>query len=314
VQERGWEQPAPVEQDSRGILDPAEVIRATRLNRYPAGPELAGLVQHVWTVSWDLPPGAVFTPRMVQHPCANLYVSHGEADDDGVPGPLEANLEGVFTDRTSRRIGGTGWCVAAMTTCGGLGAFLTGPAARFNDREVPLGAALDLDGHELVATMSGLTEEVDRVEHLLKVLTGVLARADPARVAAARQVAAVARRAETDRTLRQVGDLARAAGVGVRTLQRMFTEHAGVSPTWVLRRYRLLEAAERVREGRPGLVGAGRGRPRVQRPGAPRAGLPLGGGDDARRLRERPAAAAPPGLESRPWPPIRRCSPTTTRS
>lgn len=29
----------------------------------------------------------------------------------------------------------------------------------------------------------------------------------------------------------------------------MFLEHAGVSPTWVLRRYRLLDAAEAVREG-----------------------------------------------------------------
>jgi AraC-like DNA-binding protein len=31
----------------------------------------------------------------------------------------------------------------------------------------------------------------------------------------------------------------------------MFLQYAGVSPTWVLRRYRLLEAAESVREGKP---------------------------------------------------------------
>ncbi len=29
----------------------------------------------------------------------------------------------------------------------------------------------------------------------------------------------------------------------------MFAEYAGVSPTWVLRRYRLLDAAESVRHG-----------------------------------------------------------------
>ncbi len=38
--------------------------------------------------------------------------------------------------------------------------------------------------------------------------------------------------------------LATEAGTSVRTLQRMFAEYAGVSPTWVLRRYRLLDAAE----------------------------------------------------------------------
>ena len=46
-----------------------------------------------------------------------------------------------------------------------------------------------------------------------------------------------------------MGDLAARAGVGARSLQRLFTRHAGVSPTWVLRRYRLLEAAEAVRDG-----------------------------------------------------------------
>jgi AraC-like DNA-binding protein len=34
-------------------------------------------------------------------------------------------------------------------------------------------------------------------------------------------------------------------------LQRMFLHYAGVPPTWVIRRYRLLEAAEAVREGKP---------------------------------------------------------------
>ena len=46
-------------------------------------------------------------------------------------------------------------------------------------------------------------------------------------------------------------DLCELAGLGPRTLQRMFLQYAGVSPTWVIRRYRLLEAAESVREGKP---------------------------------------------------------------
>jgi AraC-like DNA-binding protein len=35
-------------------------------------------------------------------------------------------------------------------------------------------------------------------------------------------------------------------------VQRWFQQYAGVAPTWVLRRYRLLDAAEAVRDG--GLV------------------------------------------------------------
>ena len=70
-------------------------------------------------------------------------------------------------------------------------------------------------------------------------------------MADARHVAAVARLAETDRSVRRLADLCRLAGLRPRTLQRMFLRYAGVSPTWVLRRYRLLDAAEAVRDGRP---------------------------------------------------------------
>lgn len=48
---------------------------------------------------------------------------------------------------------------------------------------------------------------------------------------------------------RRLSDLCEMAGVRLRTLQRMFLHYAGASPTWVIRRYRLLEAAEAVREG-----------------------------------------------------------------
>ena len=35
-------------------------------------------------------------------------------------------------------------------------------------------------------------------------------------------------------------------GVGKRTLQRLFSEYAGVTPKWIIQRYRLHEAAERL--------------------------------------------------------------------
>jgi transcriptional regulator GlxA family with amidase domain len=58
------------------------------------------------------------------------------------------------------------------------------------------------------------------------------------------RVADVARLAENNRDVRRLTDLCDLTGIGRRTLQRMFLRYAGVSPTWVLRRYRLLEAAD----------------------------------------------------------------------
>jgi AraC-like DNA-binding protein len=46
-----------------------------------------------------------------------------------------------------------------------------------------------------------------------------------------------------------VQDAAEASGVSVRTLQRLFRHYVGVTPKWLIRRYRLKEAAARIEAG-----------------------------------------------------------------
>jgi AraC-like DNA-binding protein len=49
-----------------------------------------------------------------------------------------------------------------------------------------------------------------------------------------------------------VDELAARHAMSSRSLQRLFRRYVGVSPKWVLQRYRLHEAAERIAEGRDG--------------------------------------------------------------
>jgi AraC-like DNA-binding protein len=239
--------PEPVERDSRGILDPWLLRQRVRLTRYPPTPALDGLVDRFWAVSWDLPPGAAHRQQILTHPGANLSVGHANAAGpaDRI-GPVEARLNGVARGLSSRTLVGTGWAVAAMTRPGGLGAFIAGPAADFTDRIVPLGQAIGTDEDLLLREMVAEPDEAARADLLAVALERAVR---PGRVRAARTVADVARLAETDRSIRRLDDLCARAGLGQRTLQRMFANYAGVSPAWVLRRYRLLEAAEAVRDG-----------------------------------------------------------------
>ena len=52
------------------------------------------------------------------------------------------------------------------------------------------------------------------------------------------------RHIRADRTVLRVGDFARAEGLSVRALQRLFATCVGVSPKWVILRYRIHEALE----------------------------------------------------------------------
>ncbi|HEY0341618.1 MAG TPA: helix-turn-helix domain-containing protein, partial [Steroidobacteraceae bacterium] len=49
-----------------------------------------------------------------------------------------------------------------------------------------------------------------------------------------------------DRTINRVDELAPRVGLGERALQRLFSDYVGVSPKWVIRRFRLHDAASRL--------------------------------------------------------------------
>jgi AraC-like DNA-binding protein len=239
--------PDPVEQDSRGILDPWLLRQRVRLTRYPAGPALAGLVDRFWAVQWDLPPGTVHRQQILTHPGANFSIGHASAQPgDTRAGPVEARLNGVARGLSSRVLVGQGWAVAALARPGGLGAFITGSASDFTDRIVPLGEAIGVAEAPLLRQVAAEPDEAARIGLLAAALEQAV---DPDRMRPASQVADVARLAEVNRSVRRLTDLGELAGLGPRTLQRMFGQYAGVSPIWVLRRYRLLEAAEAVRAG-----------------------------------------------------------------
>jgi AraC-like DNA-binding protein len=254
--------PVPVERrqiqdDSRGILDPWLLRQRVAFARYPPTPVLDGLVDRFWAVRWDLPDGTAHRQEVLTHPSVNVTV--GTPDAGTRRTAPEARVTGVATELVDRELAGRGWTVAAMTTVGGFGAFVEEPVSSLVGRSVDVDVIPGLDDAALVAAVAGAGEGTDdpddagrepaRVAVLARTLEERLAAADPELVAHAREVAVVARIAETDRDVRRLDDLATRAGVTPRALQRLFARHAGVSPTWVLRRYRLLEAAEAVRAG-----------------------------------------------------------------
>ena len=54
-----------------------------------------------------------------------------------------------------------------------------------------------------------------------------------------------------DRTITRVDELAQRLETNPRRLQRLFADHVGVGPKWVINRLRVHEAAERAGRGHP---------------------------------------------------------------
>ncbi|NMO02654.1 AraC family transcriptional regulator [Gordonia sp. TBRC 11910] len=241
----------PPSDDTRGIIAPTRMMRFVDFARYPAPAELDGLVSWFWSVKWDLPMGFVHPQQVLAHPGVNISVGVAPppgADPPPGPYPLGAFFNGVTTTLSTRTLSGSGWNIAGLTTPGAFGAWVDDVGA-YNDTHLPLSDVLPVAA-DLAENVAAQEFSV-AAETIGEALIAALARRRAARIASAREVARITVAAQDDRSIRTTGQLAALAGVTERTLQRMFASFVGVSPAWVIRRYRLIDAAEHARAGGP---------------------------------------------------------------
>ena len=224
----------PVEDDSRGIVHPAAAATVFRLDRFPPSGGVGRFVDRYWLSTWRLPPGMRHEQQVLVHPVVNVVF---EADG--------AIVSGVDTGRFAVTLEGERRALGIMFRPAAFAPFFDGPLTALTDQEVPLAQVPALAGLE--ALLVPLVADLDVPgEKIAAAADAALADRVPPERQDCETTTEWAELAVEDRELTRVEDLARAAGVGIRTLQRGFTEHVGIGPKWFLRRYRLYEAGERI--------------------------------------------------------------------
>lgn len=155
-------------------------------------------------------------------------------------------MHGIPLGRSPHRLAGAGIAIGTKFHPGGSGGFLDRRACELNGRAVGLGELFGGAGARLERDLCALGKDED--EHIAAVETFLRERRpepDP-RYALVREVVEAMLVTEPGTT---VADLAERHAVSQRTLQRAFRDFVGVGPKWVLRRYRMHEAAERIAAG-----------------------------------------------------------------
>jgi AraC-like DNA-binding protein len=218
----------------RGILHPQEGAAHFRLTRHRPAADLAGLVERHWIVSWDLRGRAPYTSQVIPHPSVNLVIE-----------PHGAHVYGVATVRFERRLEGAGKAVGTKFRPGGFHPFVGFPVAELTDASVSLGELFGPAGDELAERAAGASDPTALVEAFLR-------ERAPAHDPNVDLIAWIVRGMLDEPQITRVAELAARHGMSARTLQRLFRTYVGVSPKWVLQRYRLHEAAERMAGGRHG--------------------------------------------------------------
>jgi AraC-like DNA-binding protein len=218
-----------------GILNAPPPARGQfRLSRPRPAAELAPFIEHYWMVAWDLRNRAPHTQETL--PMPNVHVV------------FEKNNSlawGVVTGKFSRYLEGQSHVFGIRFAPGMFRSFLPHGVSRLTGRTKPVH---EVFGDEAAALEEVLTSQAPENELVVAADRFFLSRI-PAPDDKADLAKELVRLALEQRDLLTVDDLARRSALGKRTLQRLFSEYVGVSPKWVIRRYRLYEAIERFRSG-----------------------------------------------------------------
>lgn len=214
-----------------GHLNPGDP--EVRLERAPLG--LDDLARQVWISRWSLPPGQERPQHTLTHPACNLVVE-----------PHAVDLHGPRQALSVVRLRGTGWVVGVLFRPG-VTSLLTGtaPAALVGRHEpVPPTAGALGDPAGVLRLMRDLDPgtplpTAELVGHLHDALAPLARQVDPSMLL----VNEVCRLADEHLHLRRATDLAAAAGVSVRTLNRVVARCTGLTPTWLLACRRLQAGA-----------------------------------------------------------------------
>ncbi|MEU1737407.1 helix-turn-helix domain-containing protein [Streptosporangium sp. NPDC020145] len=222
-----------VETRQRGWVDPYAGLDAFAFARHAPAPGLAAHVDHFWVVTWT---GLAepYEQRIVSHPTVNMVITE---DFHRVVGVIRGGFS--YTMRGSGRVLGTRFVP------GGFRTFLGAPVSTLTDRFTEIGEMFGAAGTTLVERVLAEPDARAAITLVEDLLLGLEPERDPL----AEEAAALVALAEDDPSMTRVDELAARSGRSTRSLQRLFRDHVGVGPKWVIRRFRLHEAAERIYQG-----------------------------------------------------------------
>ena len=219
---------------ARGIL--RRPIAAGQLwhSRRQPSPDLAPWIAHYWSIKWDLRGCPPQTVESLPHPNVHLIFEKAKPVVSGVQ---QRKFSRVLEDQAS--------VFGVKFQPGGFRPFFNAPVSTLANRTVSAKSIFGKDVEKLAALLWSSRKEERKIAAANAFFRARIPRPDK-KAALARQLV---NRVLQETEIKTVDDLAEKAGIGKRSLQRIFGEYVGASPKWVIRRYRLHELIERFNTG-----------------------------------------------------------------
>jgi AraC-like DNA-binding protein len=235
-----WEgrllEPAP--KKPSGLLHTALRPDKLTLNLYPTANELLEpYIEHYWIVRWDLRGQEPYVSENLPHPSVHIVFE-----------PEQSYVIGVIQEKYIRRLQEKGFVFGIKFRPGAFYPFISQPVHKLTGQMIPV---RDIWGPGMDKLASSL-QSLEHDQELIKAAEAYLLNLLPEPDRNVRLIRTIGEGVQSDRTITTVEEMAARFHYSPRVLQRLFLKYVGVSPKWVIQRFRLLEVADHLSKGHPG--------------------------------------------------------------
>ncbi len=218
----------------RGILNPKLAEQKFDIKRHTPAPDLQFFIERYWIIRWDLRGQPPYVQETIAYPCVNLVF---ERDKTGI--------WGVDTGKFARQLEGQGMVFGVKFKAGAFYPFIGSSVSALTDTMIRLEDAFGIESKPLEDAIFGQANDYAMIPIVEDFLREILPDEDQ-NVALMNEII---NHIMVDSTLNRVDEVVDYFNTSKRTLQRLFRQYVGVSPKWVIQRFRLQEAAEHLEQG-----------------------------------------------------------------
>ncbi|MBW8350334.1 helix-turn-helix domain-containing protein [Bacillus sp. IITD106] len=219
---------------NKGILQLEEAKRNFSISRHEPSENLRYLIRHYWIVEWNLNGEPPHRQEVLQHPGVNIIFQRGHS-----------RINGIESKKSTYILQGEGQIIGVLYRPGAFHCYGKMPMTDLTDRTARISDLFPFEAEWAENKIFSQVGIVQKLECLEALLTRNLPNPDPN----VNFLNRIIDRIIEDRCITRVDCLVEKFNISQRTLQRMFKQYIGVSPKWVINRYRMHEACISIENG-----------------------------------------------------------------
>ncbi|GIP34199.1 helix-turn-helix domain-containing protein [Paenibacillus sp. J2TS4] len=219
---------------SLGVLHLQEGEKKFQLTRHVPSEDIGFFVKHFWIVSWDLIGQLSYSQEVVPNPCVNMVFERNHS-----------SIYGASRQKFSRLLQGMDQVFGVKFKPGGFYPFVKWPISRLTAGSIPVENVFNAESDQIGSSI--LSQ--DDPHKMVKLAESLIRQQLPDQDERIVLINEIIDRVQADRSITKVDQICETFQLNIRKLQRIFSQYVGVSPKWVIKLYRLQNAAEAMDQG-----------------------------------------------------------------